>query len=423
MSPAAARLGVIGAAALVVANMIGTGVFTTSGFALADLGSPSLVLWAWVVGGALALAGALCYGALVRVMPESGGEYHYLTEAFHPLAGFAAGWVSLLAGFTAPIALAAHALQAYLVPAGAVGLEPEWVGTAAIVGAGLLHGLRVERGAMLQTAAVAIKIALLIGFVGYGLTLLPDPGPAPDVPFRPRKFAETLVWISLSYSGWNAAVYLASEVRDPERNVGRALLWGTGVVTALYLGLNAVFVHAAPVETLAGAADIGAVAAFELGGPVLRDAVRAIVALALLTSISAMVMAGPRVYARMAEDGVFPRWFDPDGAVPSRAVALQVGLAVLVLWISTLRELLSYVGFTLSLSSAASVLALLWLRRRQGPDRVPVPGHPWLPLSFVGGTLAIGCFFAFEQPGLFLAAVGTVAAAVPAYFLLRRVST
>lgn len=422
MSRSSARIGPAAATALVVASMVGAGVFTTSGHALASLGSPALVLGAWALGGVLAFAGALSYAVLAVVMPGSGGEYHYLSRAFHPLAGFVAGWVSLLAGFTAPIALAAEGLQAYVAPWLGGGMRAEWIGTAAIAAAGLLHGIRGERGARAQTAIVALKIAVLGVFLVVGALHLPAPAEPSAIAFQPTVFAETLVWVSLSYSGWNAAVYLAAEVSDPQRNVRRALLWGTALVTVLYLALNAVFVYAAPIDVLAGADDIGAVAAEQLGGAWLRDLVRATVALALFTSISAMVMSGPRVYARMAEDGLFPRWFDPAGAVPARAIALQVVLAVVVLWVSTLRELLGYIGFTLSLSTAAAVAALMRLRWRDGRQRVPVPGYPWLPGIYVAATIAIGVFFALRTPGLFLAAVATVGAAVPMYFWARRVS-
>jgi APA family basic amino acid/polyamine antiporter len=337
-APSARRIGPSSAAALVVANMIGAGVFTTSGFALADLGDRRFVMLAWVLGGVLALCGALSYGALARRIPESGGEYTFLTATVHPLAGFLAGWVSLLAGFTAPIAAAALGLQAYLAGAGGplAGLErPEWIGTGAIAAAGLMHGLRLGAGVWLQNAAVAVKLLVIAGFVTLGLGALPPAAataPASAPPFDLGAFAVTLVWISFSYSGWNAAVYVAGEVRDPARNLHRSLWLATSLVTLAYLGLNAAFLWAAPATALAGNAEVGAIAAEALGGPSWRRAVSVLVALALFTSISSMVMAGPRVYARMAHDGLFPRMFRAGAEVPAAAVALQVGLAIVVVW-------------------------------------------------------------------------------------------
>src|SRR5262245_37180052 len=262
------RLGFASASALVVASMIGAGVFTTSGYALADLGTPGRVLLAWLVGGASAACGALCYGALARAIPESGGEYTYLARTLHPLAGFLAGWVSLLAGFTAPIAAAALGLEAYLESTFELGLDPRWTATLAILAAGALHGLRLKPGVVAQNAAVGLKLALIGVFVALGAwkmrTLGSVPRP-PATPFDPGGLAVSLVWISFAYSGWNAATYVAGEVEDAERTLPRSLLAGTFVVTLAYLALNTVFVFAAPIGELAGKPEVGALAAEALG--------------------------------------------------------------------------------------------------------------------------------------------------------------
>jgi amino acid transporter len=415
------RLGVASAAALVVANMIGTGVFTTSGFALADLGRPSVVLLAWIVGGLIALCGATSYGALANRFPESGGEYVFLSRIVHPAVGFLAGWVSLLAGFTAPIAAAGLALQAYLAPALHLSWRPEWIGTGAIVAAACMHGLRLRQGVMLQNVAVAIKLVVIAGVIVLGWMRVPAPvSPAPSGDFEIGAFAVTLVWISFSYSGWNAAVYVAEEMREPRRMLGRALVLATSAVTILYVGLNAVFVYSAPVDQLAGKADIGGVAAEALGGLPARQAISLLVALALFTSISSMVMAGPRVYAKMAEDGLFPRVFRQSGDVPAAAVVLQAALSLVVLWVSGLAELLGYIGFTLGVSAAATVLALCWLRVREGPERVPVPGFPWLPGIFLGATVFGASFMVVREPVQAGLGLLTVLVGIPLYVLSRR---
>lgn len=417
------RLGLASATALVVASMIGAGVFTTSGFALADLGSPARVLSAWAVGGVTAACGALCYGALGRALPESGGEYTYLARTLHPLAGFLAGWVSLLAGFTAPIAAAALGLQAYLASSFELGGDPRWIGTGAILGAGALHGLRLAPGVAAQNAAVALKLALILVFVVLGAWRLAPTLAAPTAPpaaFDPGAFAVALVWISFAYSGWNAAGYVAGEVREPERNLPRALLLGTGLVTLAYLALNAVFVFAAPSAELAGKPEIGALAAEALGGPGLRRFLTLIVALALFTSVSSMVMAGPRVYARMAADGLFPRALAFTGDAPGRAVALQVALSIAVVWIADLRELIGYCGFTLGLCAAAAVLGLLRLRRRLGAARVPIPGFPLVPAVYLAMTLFASGYMAVREPVKAGLGLATVAVGWAAYGLLRR---
>lgn len=413
-------LGPGSASALVVASMIGAGVFTTSGFALADLGRREWVLLAWVVGGAIATCGALCYGALGRRIPESGGEYTFLSATVHPLAGFLAGWVSLVAGFTAPIAAAALGLAAYLEPLSASVLRSEWVGTAAILLAAALHGIRLEPGVLAQNLAVALKLLLLLGFISLGLWMEPASHAPTAVSFEIGAFGVTLVWISFAYSGWNAAVYVGGEVRAPERNLQRSLLLATAAVTLVYLGLNGVFLYAAPVEALAGRADVGSVAAEAIGGAELRNAVSLLVALALFTSISSMTMAGPRVYARMAEHGFLPSALAQRAGTPRAAVTLQATLAILVLWSTGLAELLGYIGFTLGISAAATVAGLIALRRREGPLRVPVPGYPLVPLAFISATLAASLFLIWREPLEAATGLATIAAGLPLYLWGRR---
>ncbi len=421
------RIGLASAVFLVIANMLGTGVFTTSGFSLADLGDRNVVLAAWAVGGVLALCGALSYGALARRIPRSGGEYTFLAETVHPLAGFLAGWVSLFAGFTAPIAAAAIGLQVYLGTALGTGdgVRPEWIGTAAIVLAAAMHAVRVESGLVVQNAAVILKLAAIGLFVGLGAYLTglrPVPPQAIAPAFDLGSFAVTLVWISFAYSGWNAAVYVGGEIIDPDRNLPRSLALGTLTVTVLYLALNAVFLYSAPVADLVGRADIGAVAADALGGPPLRRALSALVGLALFTSISSMVMTGPRVYMQMAHDGLFPRIFR-SGDVPTNAIALQAALAIAVVWSTNLAQLFSYIGFMLGISAIATVLGLLSLRWREGPERVPIPGYPWIPIVYVVGTAGASMFLVARKPDEALFGLLTLLAGLPVYAAMQRRSS
>ena len=286
-----------------------------------------------------------------------------------------------------------------------------------------MHGLRVREGIALQNTAVALKLAAIGGFVLLGALRIPshaDSAVLPSSDFGLGAFAVTLVWISFAYSGWNAAVYVAGEVREPERNLHRSLWLATGLVMLTYLALNAIFLYSAPAAELAGKAEVGAIAAEALGGTRLRQAFSSLVALALFTSISSMVMAGPRVYARMAEDGLFPRWLGLAKQVPSAAIALQVGLAVLVAWASGLRELLGYIGFTLGISAAATVGGLIALRRREGPLRVPVPGYPWVPGLFILTTLAAAGFMATREPVEAALGLLTIASGIPVYWWHRR---
>lgn len=404
MSRPRAGLGLGSATALVVASMVGAGVFTTSGFLLADLGSPAWVMAAWVAGAGVAACGALCYGALARALPGSGGEYHYLARALHPAAGALAGWISLLAGFAAPAAAAALGLQAYLAPLLGGGARAEWIGSAAIAAACALHGLRVAPGAWVQNLAVAAKLAVLAGFVLLGALALPGTDASPPAAAAPLPepalgaFLAGLVWVSFAYSGWNAATYLGAEVRDPARNLPRALLLGLAAVAALYLALHAVVLAAAPAEALAGRADVVAAAAERLGARA-PHWVRAAAGLALLTSLSALIQSGPRVAAHMAEDGVLPRAFaSRTGAAPLAATLLQGALALLLVWISDLRELLAAIGFLLGLCAAAAVAGLARLRRQRGAAAVPVPGWPWTPAAFLAATLGASGFLVAREP-------------------------
>lgn len=406
-------IGIVSATSLVVASMIGAGVFTTSGYSLAELGSPTYVMWAWVVGGFVALCGALSYGGLARHIAESGGEYLFLSRVVHPAAGFIAGWISLLAGFTGAIAFAATAFEMYAVPQNA---RPAWlpegyVALSVIMACGLLHAVRVRVGVAGQNAIVAAKMLTIAGFLGYawycfGIGNWPDATHGlPAKPFSIPTFCTALVWISLSYSGFNAAVYIASEVTDAARVVPAALWWGTCSVIVVYLALNLVFVTAGPFEAIAGRGDVAAVAAKLLGGPNLETAMRAIICLSLLSSVSAMVMAGPRVYAKMAADGVFPKLFSREAGSPRAAIGLQVLLAGLVVMAAGLNRLLSYLGFALSISAALTVCSLFILQRRH-VERVP--GYPAAAVIYVSGSLILACIAASHQPYEFAAAILTI---------------
>lgn len=393
--------------------MVGAGVFTTSGFALSDLGSANRVMAAWVVGGLIALAGAVSYGGLVRRMTESGGEYLFLSRVIHPVAGFIAGWVSLLAGFTGAIAFAARALETYLVPA-----RPDWlpsgaVACLAVVLAAALHGVRVRTGAVTQNVAVVIKLVLLTTFLLFAASVAVTQGIAPAPPpaseFSLAAFAGSLVWISLSYSGFNAAVYVAGEAKDAKRNAPRALWMGTLVVMALYLGLNAAFVYLPSFESVAGREDIAAAAALAIGGPFLANLIRLIIVVALVTSVFSLIMAGPRVYARMAEDGVFPKALRFEGgSAPTAAILAQAALAIALITLADLRSLLGYLGFTLSISAALSVASLFVLAKREGRAAIAVPGYPFTPLAYVAATLVLAAIAGSRDPMQLLAAVITI---------------
>jgi amino acid transporter len=364
---------------LVVASMIGAGVFTTSGFTLSAVGSPLMVMVCWTIAGAIAMCGAVAYGQLARLMPQSGGEYLYLSRNVHPVAGFLAGWVSLTAGFSGAIATAAVAFEQYAVPDV---IRPVWLPQDAcavivVVLCGATHALRTLAGKRFQNGVVCVKLLALATFLGIvSLKLFSHPWQFAAAPERPETswnmvtaIATSLVWISLSYAGFNAAIYVASESKLASRSVPRALVLGTAGVTALYLILNLIFVTATTPDQLVWQEAVAAIAAQAIGGDGLEWLIRMAVALGLLSSVSAMIMSGPRVYSKMADDGVFPKLFSATrGGIP-RSVALQTGIAVSLIILqrilvdlevlrSSLLGFLIFLGTTLSLSSAACIATL-----------------------------------------------------------------
>ncbi|MCC7373571.1 MAG: amino acid permease [Verrucomicrobiales bacterium] len=380
-------LGFGSATALVIASMLGTGIFTTSGFLLADLRSPWLVLLAWVLGGLIAMLGALSYGALARHIPESGGEYLFLSRTLHPAAGYVAGWVSLLVGFSAPLAAAANAFGQY-TSVWFPGSSPPLTGTVLLALVSSIHAWNVRGGASAQNMAVVIKVVLITLFIGLGVARIPGGPVAPTGSFSTPAFAMSLVWISFSYAGWNAVIYLGGEVTHPERNIPRSLLTGTLLVTVLYVAINAVFLLAVPGEVILGQLEVGRLVANHLGGRSWAEGATFLIALALVTSVSSLVMTGPRVYARIATDGYLPSWMEQRTGPPRSAIVFQLIIALAMLWTATYQSLLSFIGFTLSLSTAATVCGLMVERVRRGPA-LEIPGWPWVPLVFVAAVLGM----------------------------------
>jgi len=414
--------------ALVVGNAVGAGIYTTSGFSLADLGSREWVLLAWLVAGLVALAGAISYGLLVRGITESGGEYLYLSRSIHPMVGFIAGWVSLLAGFPGAIAFAALAFEAYARAAVPVlsGLASNLIAVLVVLVAGVIHIVRVRAGARMHEWIVALMLLILgIGMVWVGSQFMLDPTlPVQDLEpvasFSVFAFASSLVWISLSYSGFNAAAYIAGEVHDAKNVVPKGMIIGTLLTIVLCVGVNAIILYGASPETLRGQADIAARAAQSLGGEQARRVMELVIAISLLTSITAMVLAGPRVYAKMAEDGALPKFFRArEGEPPRASIALQVATAILLILITDLRGLLSYLGFTLSLCLALAVSSLFVRHWRLG-ERSQSFWYPIAPLVFVSCTLGFAGLSAWHDPRQLYAVVPTLCMGALAYFISKQ---
>ncbi|MDA7655560.1 amino acid permease [Akkermansiaceae bacterium] len=401
---------------LVVANMVGAGVFTTSGFTLVSLGDPWLVMLAWLVAGAIALCGAFSYGLLVKQMPVSGGEYAFLSSSGFPFVGFVAGWVSLLAGFSGAIAYAALAFEEYLP-----GDLPHKLPAVIVVVLGALtHGGKRAVGALTQNIAVGLKLTLLAVILYYGtwcMASLEWQNTAPRSPADGSiilNFAQALIWISLSYSGFNAAVYIAGESKS-SHVVAKSLIAGTSIVILFYLMLNGLFVLAPPKEVVLGQADVAALAAGWIGGGRFENFVRFVILLALLTSVLSMMMAGPRVYGKMAGDGLLPKFFGLQGEKVWPAVSLQMGVALILIFFGSLQDLLGYLGLTLSLCAAASVLCLFL-----GAHRGLVKGWKAVPpLLFILATLISSILLMIRDPWQALGTIVTLLIGVVGFLILR----
>lgn len=424
----ARRIGLPAAATLVVASMVGTGVFTTSGLVLRDLGSPLAVLATWIAGGVLALCGALSYGELAAALPRNGGEYQLLSRIYHPAVGFAAGVVSLVVGFAAPLAASSLAFGHYLA-AVSPGVPPHAAAAALVVAAAVPHALDVRLGGGVHLAVTALELALAVAFVAAG-AVHADPArllageASPLAALGSPAFAVALVYVSYAYSGWNGAVYVAGEVSDPGKTVPRALLLGTSVVTALYLALNAVFLSSAPAAELSGVVEVGHVAAVRLLGPGAGRALSALVAVILAASASALLMAGARVYERMGLDhpalGRLARRTRRGGL--AAAVALQAALALVMIATSSFAGLLEYAGFTLTLVAGLTVAGVVVLRRREPGLARPVRawGYPLTPALFVVLSTWMIAHALAQHPVASWAGLATAAGGLGLHALLAR---
>jgi len=413
--------------ALVVGNAVGAGIYTTSGFALNDLGSPQWVVLAWFVAGLIALMGALSYAMLVRDLTESGGEYLFLSRSIHPIAGFIAGWISLLAGFPGAIAFSATAFELYARSgvSSLAGLPNDLLAVSVILLAGGIHIVRVRFGARVHEWIVLLMLIILVALIVVSGALfwsrpeLPVVDQAELMPFNLLAFANSLVWISLSYAGFNAAAYVAGEVHDAKRVVPKGMIVGTLLTMVLCVVINVIIVYSAAPEFLRNQPDVTARAAEAIGGIGGRRIVELVIAVSLLTSITAMVLAGPRVYAKMADDGALPRLFQMKQGQPPRAsIVLQVLTALILVLVADLRGLINYLGLTLSLCLALAVSSLFVQHWRHGrrPESV---WYPVAPVIFVVCTVGFAVLTAIRDPVQFLAALPTLILGAVVYLGLQ----
>ncbi len=439
------QLGIASATALVVSNMVGTGIFTTTGFLAGQLGAANLILIIWAVGAVCALAGAFALSELGVNFPSSGGEYVYLTEAYGPTWGFMSGWTSFFAGFSAPIAAAALAFSDYLghfYPALRQENAPVVLGGIRIGGAQfaasglilvftLLNCLGVRRTARVQNVLTAAKIAIIAAFIAAGLAFGAGDWrhfsePAVRTTSMPlwSQFVISLYYIYFSYSGWNAATYIAEELKSPARTLPASLAIGTGLVAALFIALNIVFIYAMPLEAMKDRVAIGALTSSALFGPAIAGFFSAGMALSLTATVNAFITVGPRVYYAMARNGAFfasaakvdRRWHTPVVAI------LAQGLCAVLMTMSPFLELLLYIGVCLNFFMVLAVGSLFIFRRRPGWRKLRVVsfGYPAIPAFFVIVGIWMTILGLTFRPVVSGIAIATIAAGALVYHGRRR---
>lgn len=401
------KVSAVTALALAVADMIGTGVFTSLGFQVRDIPSGFTLLLLWVVGGVVALCGALSYSELAAAFPRSGGEYNFLSRTFHPAIGFLAGWISATVGFAAPVALASMAFGQYF--AGVVPGAPALaLGLGVTVLITLVHLSGTHRGSILQNVSTFMKLGLIAVLIVAGfvwgtpqhISFMPsaaDPGYITGAPF-----AISLVFVLYAYSGWNAATYIAGEIEDAHRSLPRSILAALLIVTGLYVALNAVFLYTTPIEELAGKLDVELIAGRHIFGDAGGRTVAALICVGLISSISAMMWVGPRVTMVMGEDMPLLRVFSKktNNGVPAVALLFQLAVASALMLTQSFERVLEFIQFALTFSSFLTVLGVIVLRYRQ-PD-LPRPykawGYPVMPFIFLAVTLFVLVYLAVERP-------------------------
>ncbi|HLK64855.1 MAG TPA: amino acid permease [Bryobacteraceae bacterium] len=449
------QLGFFSATALVISNMVGMGIFGTTGFMAGDLGSAGLILACWGVGALVAFAGALSYSELGINFPSSGGEYVYLTQAFGPEWGFMTGWVSFFAGFSAPIAAAALAFSDYLgfffpslkqanatvIGSGALALRlgpGQLLASSLILAFTILNCLGVGRTAKVQNVLTSTKLIVIAGFVLLGLAVghgnwshFSEHAVRTSSVALPTQFLVSLLWVMVGYSGWNAATYVAEEVRRPERTLPLALGVGTAIVAALFLALNIVFIYAVSLSDLKGPPPViavGSVSAEHLFGSRIAGIFSALMAICIVSTVNAEVTVGPRVYYAMAKNRAFfsaaanvhPRWHTPVVAI------LSQGLCAMFMTLSQFRDLLTYIGMSLTLFTVLSAVALFKFRlTRPGWQRLRAVdfAYPLIPASYILVGTCMMVYGVIQQPLGSILALATVGVGALVYrFGIRKPS-
>jgi len=439
------RLGLFPATNIVVANMIGAGIFTTSGLLMSGLNNPVLMIILWTVGGIIALCGALSYGELGAAMPGAGGEYLFLSKLYSPIFGFLSGWVSFIVGFSAPIAASALGFSEYFtraVPGLAV-----WLQNNGIMGAVLtkkvlavsviliftfIHYRGIKYGARIQNTLTLLKILLIVILLTAGFSSgkgdfanFSEGGHLPSGLAGWKTAGLSLMWIMFAYSGWNASTYLGAEIRNPSRNLPRSLIYGTIIVMILYLGINILYVYGINPEAMKGVISVGGLAMGNLFGKSAEVLFSILIAFALFSSLSAFIIIGPRVYYSMAKDGLFFKsaaTIHKKFQVPSNSILLQCLIAVILVLSGTFEQVLTYMGFALGIFPVLTVMGI-WRLRKNNPEALKIKGFPIPQIIYIAAGILILVLSFLERPLESSIALLTVFIGIPVYFIFKKTNT
>lgn len=425
------------AAAIVIANMIGTGVFTSLGYQLVDIQSGFVILLLWVVGGVVAICGALCYAELGTRLPRSGGEYNFLSTIYHPMAGFISGCISATVGFAAPTALAAITFGSYLASVFPI-LSPLILGTILVVVITVVHASSHRNSSGLQSVFTLAKIAIIIVFSAAALIAVSD---FQSIQFKPQlsdipiitsgSFAVALIYVGYAYSGWNAATYLSGEIENPAKTLPMVLAVGTAVVTLAYVVLNYVFLSVAPIEAMTGKIEIGYIAASYAFGEIGAAIMGVTLALLLVSTVSAMIIAAPRVLQVVGEDFKVLRKLGRVNKhnIPTVAVYFQGATALIFMWTASFESILIFSGATMALNTLFAVFGVFILRRRDAKQPMPensekqryrIPFYPLPPILFLIVTAWTLIYIVIERPVEAFVSLALIVSGAIFYLIARR---
>lgn len=443
------QIGLFSAVMLIAGDMIGTGIFISTGAIAETLPTPGGILLVWLFGGLLALAGALTCAELAASMPYAGGDYIYIREAYGRLMGFLSGWSSFLVTFSGAIAFLAVTLTGFLaffmpalgsqevifsIPLPFIPIHATlgmFFAIAVVLLLSGLHCLGVRQGTLAQNILTTLKIGALLGIILLGVFF----GEGDSSHFEPlfdwekignfSLFGAAFIPVIFAYSGWNAIIYIAGEVKDPDRNLPRALMWGVSIVMALYLAINAVYIYAVPVTEMEGALRISEVATTALFGYKTSAWITAIITVSILGALNVVTMIGPRIYYAMAKDGVFFQrltYVHPTFGTPTKAIALQALWSCLLILTNTWGTLFTYVSVVITLFSAFTVGSVIVLRWKKPELRRPYRlwGYPIVPILFVLVHFWIVWGSVTERPAQSLIGIVIVCLGIPAYLIWRR---